>query len=101
MALAVINNATVNRTFFEGKGASIKETFQKRNGETGAVYFTAFFEEPHGLSEGDTGKFSGLLSARVNEYEKDGETRRSADIVLNNTRFEAAEGQSSDAEKPF
>ncbi len=56
MAFAIVNGS-VNRTFFEGKGASIKETFTKRDGTESASYYTAFFDAPHGLREGDTGKF--------------------------------------------
>lgn len=92
MAFAIVNGS-VQRTFFDGKGASVKETFTKRDGTEGASYYTAFFDAPHGLSEGDTGKFSGLLSAKPNSYEKDGETRHSADIVLNSAKFEAAESE--------
>lgn len=92
MAFAIVNGS-VQRTFFDGKGASVKETFTKRDGTEGASYYTAFFDAPHGLSEGDTGKFSGLLSAKSNSYEKDGETRHSADIVLNSAKFEAAESE--------
>lgn len=95
MAFAIVNG-TVQRTFFEGKGASVKETFTKRDGTEGASYYTAFFESPHGLSEGDTGKFSGLLSAKSREYEgNDGQTRHSADIVLNSAKFETAESEDS------
>lgn len=86
MAWAVVNG-TVERTF--GKGVAVKETFQKRDGTEGAQYYTAWFDDESGLAVGDTGKFSGFLSAKLNEYEKDGETRRHAEIVLNNTRFEA------------
>ena len=97
MAFAIVNG-TVQRTFFDGKGASVKESFTKRDGTEGASYYTAFFDAPHGLSDGDTGKFSGLLSAKVSSYEKDGETRHSADIVLNSAKFEAAE---SSEDAPF
>lgn len=97
MAFAIVNG-TVQRTFFDGKGASVKETFTKRDGTEGASYYTAFFDAPHGLAEGATGKFSGLLSSKVSSYEKEGETRHSADIVLNSAKFEAAE---SDADSPF
>lgn len=97
MAFAIVNGS-VNRTFFEGKGASIKETFTKRDGTEGASYYTAFFDAPHGLNEGDTGKFSGLLSAKTSQYEKDGENRVSADIVLNSAKFEAV---TVDEDQPF
>ena len=99
MALAFVNG-TVARTFFEGKGASIYEEFQKRDGSTGKSYYTVFFEEPHGLGEGSTGKFSGLLSVRLREYEHDGQTKHSADAVLNSARFEAVDGGQSD-DSPF
>jgi len=100
MAFAIVNG-TVQRTFFDGKGASVKETFTKRDGTEGASYYTAFFDAPHGLSDGDTGKFSGLLSAKVSSYEKEGETRHSADIVLNSARFEQIEDQSDEDNSPF
>ena len=102
MGIAIING-TVNRTFWNGKGVSVKESFRKGDGSEGAQYYTAFFEEDPGLFEGQSGKFSGLISARVNEYEKDGETRRSADIILNNTRFEPGEGSAveEDDTTPF
>lgn len=96
MALAFVNG-TVQRTFFNEKGASIKETFTKRDGTEGAAYYTAFFDEPHGLSEGSTGKFSGLLSVKAREYEKDGEVKSSIDVVLNSARFEATD----DGDTPF
>lgn len=99
MAFISIKNGKVNRTFYDGKGASVVEEFTKRDGETGKKYYTAFFEEPHGLSEGDTGTFSGLHSARIREYEAEGEIRQSLDVVLNNARFEADSG--GGGESPF
>lgn len=84
----VIVNGTVVRTFYNGKGVSIKETFTKRDGEEGSAYYSAFFQEPHNLDEGDSGTFKGNLSAKVNEYEKDGETRRNVDLTLNQTKVE-------------
>lgn len=96
MAFAIVNGE-VNRVFYDGKGISIKETFQKRDGTEGAAYYTAFFEEDPGIAEGATGKFSGNLSAKAREYESNGETKLSADIVLNNARFEPAD----DGDKPF
>ena len=71
MAWAVVNG-TVERTF--GKGVAVKETFQKRDGSEGAQYYTVWFDEDPGLNTGDTGKFSGFLSAKDNSYEKNGET---------------------------
>lgn len=91
MAFAIVNG-TVNRVFYNGQGASVVETFQKRDGTEGKSYYTAFFDAPHGLDEGVAGKFSGLLSAKSREYEdKEGQTRTAVDIVLNSARFEAAD----------
>lgn len=91
MAITYVNGR-VNRVFYNGLGVSIKETFTRRDGSEGAAYFTAFFEEDPNLSEGDSGEFSGLLSVRSREYEKDGEIRHSADAVLNSARFKAGGG---------
>lgn len=84
----IIANGEVTRTFFEGKGLAFKEEFTKRDGSTGAAYYTAFFAEPHGLAEGDRAKFSGNLSVTLRNYDKDGEIRYSADATINNTKAE-------------
>lgn len=97
MAWAVVNGE-VNRVFFDGKGISIKETFEKQDGTEGAAYYTAFFNEDPGLGEGTRGKFSGFLSVKSREFEKDGVTKHSADAVLNSARFEAEEAS---ADTPF
>ena len=102
MAYAIVD-AKVERTFFEGKGAALVEEFTKRDGETGRAFFTAFFQEPHGLSDGDYGTFKGNLSVKLDSYEKDGETKYSAKATLNNTKFEASSdpAPAADADKPF
>lgn len=98
MAIAIVNG-TVNRVFYNGQGASIKESFTKRDGTEGASYYTAFFDQPHGLDEGATGKFSGLLSTKIRDYDdKDGNPKQSLDVVLNSARFEAAQ---DDSDTPF
>lgn len=84
----VIAEGTVQRTFFEGKGLAFKESFTKRDGTEGASYYTAFFQEPHGLAEGDSATFKGNISVSLRSYEKDGETRYSADATINNTKAE-------------
>lgn len=103
MAILNIRNAEVARTFYNGLGASFKETFTLRNGEEGARYYSAFFDEPHGLSEGQRGDVSGLFGAKVNEYTtKDGETKHSVDVTLNNARFSPAEDSGDDDDSlPF
>lgn len=84
----VIVEGTVTRTFYDGKGAAIKETFAKRDGTEGAAYYSAFFTEPHGLNEGDSGVFKGNISVSLRSYEKDNETKFSADATINNTKVE-------------
>lgn len=103
MAILNIRNAEVTRTFYNGLGAGLKETFTLRSGEEGARYYSAFFEEPHGLSEGDKGDVSGLFSAKVNEYTtKDGETKQGVDVTLNSARFSPSDDQpEDDGDFPF
>ena len=102
MAIINLRNVEVTRTFWGGKGAGLKEAFRKNDGTEGARYYSAFFDEEHGLSEGDRGNFSGLLGTKVSTYEKDGETKYGVDVTLNSARFEAADsGSDSDEEAPF
>jgi len=99
MALIYVNG-TVEGTFFDGKGARVKETFKKRDGSEGASYYSVFFEEPHGLNVGDFGKFSGLHSAKAEEF--DG--KWFARTTLNSARVtdvEYGEGPADDDEAPF
>jgi hypothetical protein len=74
--------------FYNGQGASIVETFTKRDGTEGKSYYSAFFTEPHGLDEGDSGVFKGNLSVSLRDYEVDGLTKYSADATINNTKVE-------------
>ena len=100
MAILSLKDVTVKRVFYNGLGAEFVETFQTRSGEQGEKKYSAFFEEPHGLSEGQVGNVSGLLSVKARLWERDGEPPvPMADIVLNSPRFEAAEGGGGDT--PF
>lgn len=84
----IIVNGEVTRVFYEDKGFAIKEEFTKRDGTTGAAYYTAFFQEPQDLSVGDSGVFKGNVSVSLRSYEKDGELKYSADATINNTKVE-------------
>lgn len=95
MAWTIINGEVTN-VFHEGKGAKVKETFTKRDGTEGTALYSVWFEAPHGLSIGDTGKFSGPSSLATEEY-PEGSGTWYARLSLNNTRFEPSEA----AEKPF
>jgi hypothetical protein len=91
--LAIVNlkDVKVKRVFYNGLGAEFVETFQTREGETAEKKYSAFFDAPHGLSEGDVGNVSGLLSVKARLWERDGEAPVPvADIVLNSPRFEAS-----------
>jgi hypothetical protein len=99
MALTYIRNAKVSRVFYEGKGAEFVETFQKQDGSEGSAKYTAWFDAPHGLSEGAVGNVSGLTGVKARIWTPDdGEPRAVADIVLNSARFETAE---DDGSEPF
>ena len=91
MAFATLKNVTVNRVFGQSdQGASVYESFEitsgKRKGETGRAYFTLWSKdrEPFEFDEGDViPEVSGRLSVTLREYEKDGETKYTADATIN------------------
>lgn len=85
MAISSVRG-TVSRTFFDGKGAEVTEVFTKRDGTEGKTRWSAFFEEPHGLREGDTVEVSGLHGDKIEEFESGGEIRRVVKRTLNKTR---------------
>lgn len=97
MAYGIVNGEVAN-IFYNGYGVGVVEKFTKRDGTEGQSRYTAWFDtdgpKPD-LQQGQTGKFSGTLSARVREYEHNGETRHSADVSLNNAKFEPEEGGGS------
>jgi hypothetical protein len=91
MAIINLKDVKVKRVFYNGLGAEFVESFQTRDGETAEKKYSAFFDAPHGLSEGDVGNVSGLLSVKARLWERDGEPPVPvADIVLNSPRFEAS-----------
>ena len=70
----------VTRTFWNGQGAGIKESWTTNDGDERAAYYSAFFDEPHGLEEGDAGKFSGRLGeAEHVREERRNQARRGRD----------------------
>ena len=78
---------TVTRTFYNGKGAEVVETFKKNDGSEGKSRYSLWFKEPHGLSEGDAGSWRGALSVAVDEWtDKEGGTRHSAKVSLNGAK---------------
>ena len=77
---------TVTRTFYNGKGAEVIETFERKDGSEGKSRYALWFKEPHNLNEGDTGKWRGTFSVTVDEWEKEGETRHTAKVSLNGAK---------------
>lgn len=86
MAFATVEGS-ITRTFFNGKGAEVTETFKKQDGSEGKSRYSLWFKEPHNLSEGDAGKWSGALSVKVEPWtDRDGNERQSAKVSLNGAR---------------
>jgi len=86
---------TVTRTFFEGRGAEVTEAFKKRDGSEGKTRWAAFFDEPHGLSEGDVIEVSGMHGDKVDQWEKEGQTMHTIKRTLNKARL--ANGATTEA----
>ena len=86
MAYAEVTG-TITRTFFNGKGAEVTEVFEKHDGSEGKSRYSLWFKEPHGLNEGDSGKWRGALSVKVDEWtDQQGEVRHSAKVSLNGAK---------------
>ena len=83
MAWMVVNG-TVDKVFYEGKALTVKESYTKKDGTAGASYFSAFFDEEHGLVAGVAGKFSGVFSVKPEIYN----SKATANVTINSTRFE-------------
>ena len=78
---------TITRTFFNGKGAEVIETFAKNDGSEGKTRYSLWFTTAHNLNEGDTGKWRGALSVKVDEWkDQNDEIRHSAKISLNGAK---------------
>jgi hypothetical protein len=87
--MAITNiKGTVSRTFHNGCGAEVTETFTKRNGEEGKTRWTCWFETAHGLAEGDQVAVSGMHGDQVDEWtDKQGVVRYSVKRSLNGARL--------------
>jgi hypothetical protein len=93
---------TITRTFYNGKGAEVTESFKKRDGSQGTKRYTLWFSDEHGLSEGTTGKWSGLLGVDVDEWtDKEGNVRHTPKISVNGARADGGRaGQSAPVAAP-
>lgn len=91
---------TITRTFYQGKGAELTETFKKRDGSEGTKRWAMWFKDSHGLVEGDAGKFRGAHGDEVDEWtDKEGGIRHSVKRSLNDARpIEGGTRQSAPAD---
>lgn len=100
MAILNLKDATVQRIFFDGKGIALYESF-KAQGQDRKSYYTAWFDQAPGFTEGQVVSISGLLSVKLREYEKDGQTRQTVDVSLNKARETTGQGgQQAAAQTP-
>lgn len=85
MAITTVKGA-VTRTFYNGKGAEVTESYTLQ-GKEWKKRWTAWFEAPHNLIEGDQVEVSGMHGDEIDEWEKDGEKRQSVKRSLNKARI--------------
>jgi hypothetical protein len=85
MAEVTIRDAEVIR-IIEGYGVSVAESYKDRNGEVRKSYYTVWTKE--NLAVGDLINVKGLLSVKLDEYEKDGEIKQTASANVNSPTIE-------------
>ncbi len=95
MAKIIVENATVERVFSTQNGSwgvGVYETFERRDKTEGRTRYTLWMKgtDHPGVEQGQRVSASGFLSARVREYEHDGETRQTVDLSVNGARFISA-----------
>lgn len=84
MAIVQLKNVKVYATF--SKGFRVIEESKGRDGKDYSTRWTVW-SDTLGVAEGDVVSLSGFLSAKVNEWSKDGETRHSVELSLNSPRL--------------
>ena len=84
------------RIFYNNCGVEVVEQVMTQAGETITKRYSAWFSEPVNFAPGTSGKFSGLLSARIEDWvdkegnpklDKEGKQGRSVRLSINNTKF--------------
>ena len=90
MAKIVVENATVERVFETRTGSvgvSVTESYTpKDGGDARRTWFTLWFARDPGVQVGQVISASGFVSAKVREYESNGETRHAVDMSVNSAR---------------
>lgn len=86
MATTTVRGA-VTRTFYQGRGAEVTEEFTVKGKEI-TKRWACWFDEPHGLEEGQQVEVSGLHGDEVDEWtNQDQQTRHSVKRSLNRARI--------------
>ena len=87
MALTFIKNGLVEKAFNGGRGYAVSETFKKRDGSEGKAKYKVWFDQPTSLTEGSHVDVSGLVSAKVVEFEGENGPVQYAELSLNGARL--------------
>lgn len=96
MALTFIRNGLVEKAFSGGRGYAISETFTKQDGTEGKAKYKVWFDEATNLTEGSRVDVSGLVSAKVVEFEGNDGTVQYAELSLNKARLNASADSTDD-----
>ena len=96
MAKLSIDNAEVVR-HISNKGFAAKTSYRTKSGETKNEYFTVWTEESPAV--GAVVNIEGLFSAKVEEYQKDGQTVRVAAAHINYPKITAGSENAQLAQK--
>ena len=76
---------TATRSFYDGKGLEVSESYKNKQGETKTRKYTVWFNEPHNIQDGASIKVEGLLSAEIESFTtKEGEDRQFVKLTVNN-----------------
>ena len=97
MAIVQLKDVTVSRVNSKGFGVKVLESSES-NGKTYKTYYSVWFKEPHGLSEGSVVSLSGFLGAKISDpwTDRDGNERTSVELSVNSPRL-AGETQTAAA----
>ena len=87
MALTFIKNGLVEKAFSGGRGYAVSETFKKQDGTDGKQRFKVWFDEAVNIAEGSRVDVSGILSAKVVEFEGTNGIVQTAELSLNKARL--------------
>lgn len=88
MAIVQLKDVVVSRVNRTGNGIKVLEE-NESGGKTYKTYFSVWFKEPHGLSEGDKVSLSGFLGAKIGDpwTDRDGNERTSVELSVNSPRL--------------